>query len=168
MIYIQSIPCLEQSCDLYPKYTMFRAVLWSISKVYNVYYQSSPVIYIKSIPCLLPQQSCDLCPKYTMFITRAVLWSISKVYGKFFFSSNTLAVRTPKIILKLLLNSSHAVRDLGRVRQYPPWLLFAAFVESVGCPRYNPQKTSKQWRTRDRRFHWLWGWFPDLKIIFMM
>ena len=65
-------------------------------------------------------------------------------------------------------NSSHAVRDLGRVRQYPPWLLFAAFVESVGCPRYNPQKTRKQWRTRDRRFHWLWGWFPDLKIIFMM
>ena len=67
-----------------------------------------------------------------------------------------------------LLNSSHAVRDSGRVRQYPPWLLFAAFVESVGCPRYNPQKTRKQWRTRDRRFHWLWGWFPDLKIIFMM
>ena len=66
------------------------------------------------------------------------------------------------------LNSSHAVRDLGRVRQYPPWLLFAAFVESVGCPRYNPQKTRKQWHTRDRRFHWLWGWFPDLKIIFMM
>ena len=67
-----------------------------------------------------------------------------------------------------ILNSSHAVRDLGRVRQYPPWLLFAAFVESVGCPRYNPQKTRRQWRTRDRRFHWLWGWFPDLKIIFMM
>ena len=65
-------------------------------------------------------------------------------------------------------NSSHAVRDLGRVRQYPPWLLFAAFVDSVGYPRYNPQKTRKQWRTRDRRFHWLWGWFPDLKIIFMM
>ena len=43
-----------------------------------------------------------------------------------------------------LINSSHAVRDLGRVRQYPPWLLFAAFVESVGCPRYNPQKTRKQ------------------------
>ena len=41
-------------------------------------------------------------------------------------------------------NSSHAVRDLGRVRQYPPWLLFAAFVESVGCPRYNRQKTRKQ------------------------
>ena len=68
----------------------------------------------------------------------------------------------------MTFNSSHAVRDLGRVRQYPPWLLFAAFVESVGCPRYNPQKTRKQWRTRDRRFHWLWGWFPDLKIIFMM
>ena len=65
-------------------------------------------------------------------------------------------------------NSSHAVRDLGRVRQYPPWLLFAAFVDSMGYPRYNPQKTRKQWRTRDRRFHWLWGWFPDLKIIFML
>ena len=61
-----------------------------------------------------------------------------------------------KIKFKLFFfNSSHAVRDLGRVRQYPPWLLFAAFVESVGCPRYNPQKTRKQWRTRDRRFHWL-------------
>ena len=65
-------------------------------------------------------------------------------------------------------NSSHAVRGLSRVRQYPPWLLFATFVEFVGYPRYNPQKTRKQWRTRDRRFHWLWGWFPDLKIIFMM
>ena len=43
-----------------------------------------------------------------------------------------------------MFSSSHAVRDLGRVRQYPPWLLFAAFVESVGCPRYNPQKTRKQ------------------------
>ena len=29
-------------------------------------------------------------------------------------------------------NSSHAVRDLSRVRQYPPWLLFMAFVNSVG------------------------------------
>ena len=67
-----------------------------------------------------------------------------------------------------LVNSSHAVRDLGRVRQYPPWLLFAAFFDSVGYPRSNPQKTRKQWRTRDRRFHWLWGWFPNLKIIFMM
>ena len=66
------------------------------------------------------------------------------------------------------VNSSHAVRDLGRVRQYPPWLLLAAFVDSVGYPRYNPQKTCKQWHTRDRRFHWLWGWFPVLKIIFMM
>ena len=28
-----------------------------------------------------------------------------KAYGKFFFSSNTLAVRTPKIILKLLLKT---------------------------------------------------------------
>ena len=73
-----------------------------------------------------------------------------------------------QLFLLFLVNSSHAVRDLGRVRQYPPWLLFAAFVESVGCPRYNPQKTRKQWHTRDRRFHWLWGWFPDLKIIFMM
>ena len=66
------------------------------------------------------------------------------------------------------INSSHAVRDLGRVRQYPLWLLFAAFVDSVGYSRYNPQKTRKQWRMRDRRFHWLWGWFPNLKIIFMM
>ena len=64
--------------------------------------------------------------------------------------------------------SSHAVRDLSRVRQYPPWLLFTAFVDSVGYPRYNPQKTCKQWRTPNQRFHWLWGWFPDLKIIFMM
>ena len=29
----------------------------------------------------------------------------SVTYGKFFFSSNTLAVRTPKIILKLLLKT---------------------------------------------------------------
>ena len=70
--------------------------------------------------------------------------------------------------LLVMFNSSHAVRGLSRVRQYPPWLLFAAFVDSVGYPRYNPQKTRKQWRTRDRWFHWLWGWFPDLKIIFMM
>ena len=42
------------------------------------------------------------------------------------------------------VNSSHAVRDLGRVRQYPPWLLFTTFVDSVGYPRYNPQKTRKQ------------------------
>ena len=69
-------------------------------------------------------------------------------------------------IWTIWFNSSHAVHDLGRVRQYPPWLLFAAFVDSVGYPRYNPQKTRKQWCTRDRRFHWLWGWFPDLKIIF--
>ena len=64
---------------------------------------------------------------------------------------------------KALLNSSHAVRDLGRVRQYLPWLLFTAFVDSMGYPRYNAQKTCKQWRTRDRRFHWLWGWFPRSK-----
>ena len=25
------------------------------------------------------------------------------------------------------------------MRQYPPWLLFLAFVDSVGYPRYNPQ-----------------------------
>ena len=30
------------------------------------------------------------------------------------------------------LNPSHAVRDLSHVRQYPPWLLFTAFVDSVG------------------------------------
>ena len=46
--------------------------------------------------------------------------------------------------LPMKINSSHAVRDLGRVRQYRPWLLFTAFVDSVGYPRYNPQKTRKQ------------------------
>ena len=66
------------------------------------------------------------------------------------------------------INPSHAVRDLSRVRQYPLWLLFTAFVDSVGYPRYNPQKIRNQWCTRDQQFHWLWGWFPDLKIIFMM
>ena len=44
----------------------------------------------------------------------------------------------------ILINPSHAVRDLSRVRQYPPWLLFTAFVDSVGYSRYNPQKTRKQ------------------------
>ena len=67
---------------------------------------------------------------------------------------------------KKMFNPSHVVRDLSRVRQYPPWLLFTAFVNSMWYPRYNPQTTRKQWRTRDRRFHWLW--FSDLKIIFMM
>ena len=43
-----------------------------------------------------------------------------------------------------LVNPSHAVRDLSRVRQYPPWLLFTVFVDSVGYPRYNLQKTRKQ------------------------
>ena len=83
------------------------------------------------------------------------------------FLSIKLNFQNDKLLSKKL-NSSHAVRGLSRVRQYPPWLLFATFVEFVGYPRYNPQKTRKQWRTRDRRFHWLWGWFPDLKIIFMM
>ena len=36
------------------------------------------------------------------------------------------------------INPSHAVRDLSRVRQ------LTAFVDSVGYPRYNPQKTCKQ------------------------
>ena len=67
---------------------------------------------------------------------------------------------------KSIFNPSHAVHDLSRVRQYVPWLLFTIFVNSVGYPRYNPQKTRKQWCTRDRRFQWLWGWFPDLKIIY--
>ena len=66
------------------------------------------------------------------------------------------------------INPSYAVCDLSRVWQYPPWLLFTTFVDSVGYPRYNLQKTCKQWRMRDQQFHWLWGWFPDLKIIFMM
>ena len=30
------------------------------------------------------------------------------------------------------INPSHAVCDLSRVRQYPPWLLFTAFVDSGG------------------------------------
>ena len=42
------------------------------------------------------------------------------------------------------INPSHAVRDLSRVRQYPPWLLFTTFVDSVGYSRYNLQKTRKQ------------------------
>ena len=29
------------------------------------------------------------------------------------------------------------------MRQYPPWLLFATFVDFVGYPRYNPQKTTQ-------------------------
>ena len=48
------------------------------------------------------------------------------------------------IMHKILDNSSHAVRDLGRVRQYPPWLLFTTSVDSVGYPKYNLQKTRKQ------------------------
>ena len=55
------------------------------------------------------------------------------------------------------LNPSYAVCDLSHVRQYPPSLLFTTFVDFVGYPRYNPQKTCKQWRMRDRWFHWLWG-----------
>ena len=55
----------------------------------------------------------------------------------------------PAILLRQMgnvceVNPSHAVRDLSCVRQYPPWLLFTAFVDSVGYPRYNPQKTLKQ------------------------
>ena len=30
------------------------------------------------------------------------------------------------------------------VRDYPPWLLFTTFVDSVGYPWYNLQKTCKQ------------------------
>ena len=60
-------------------------------------------------------------------------------------------------------NPSHAHRNLSRMRQYPSWLLVTTFVDSMGYPRYNPQKTRKQWRTRDRQFHWLWGWFPKFK-----
>ena len=47
------------------------------------------------------------------------------------------------------VNPSHAVRDLCRVQQYPPWLLFTAFVDSVGYPRYNPQKTHNDTREID-------------------
>ena len=78
-------------------------------------------------------------------------------------SRSIYLVRVRNILIQNYFNSSHAVRALGRERQYPLWLLFAAFIDSVGYPRYNPQKKCKQWRTRDRRFHWLWGWFPDLK-----
>ena len=114
----------------------------------------------KIVPMLLASQSLQ------MENGRNQLNSFSVVAFLTSHASVLLTVRLSRC--KLPINSSHVVRDLGRVRQYPPWLLFAAFVESVGCPRYNPQKTRKQWRTRDRRFHWLWGWFPDLKIIFMM
>ena len=86
----------------------------------------------------------------------------------YFTSTENSGIRTSMLKAGVFPNSSHAVHDLGRVRQYPPWLLFTAFVDSLGYPRYNPQKTRKQWRTRVRWFHWLWGWFPDLKIIFMM
>ena len=72
-----------------------------------------------------------------------VVWKSSKQQSKTLLSIKQL------ILLSSTISSSHAVRDLGRVRQYPPWLLFAAFVDSVGYPRYNPQKTRKQWRTRD-------------------
>ena len=43
----------------------------------------------------------------------------------------------------LSINPSHAVWDLSHMRQYPPWLLFTTFVDSVGYPRYNQQKTCK-------------------------
>ena len=39
------------------------------------------------------------------------------------------------------INLSHVVRDLSCVRQYPLWLLFTTFVDSMGYPKYNPQKT---------------------------
>ena len=53
------------------------------------------------------------------------------------------------------VNPSHAVHNICRVRHYPPWLLFATFVVSVGYPRYNPQKTCKQLRMQGQQFHWL-------------
>ena len=36
---------------------------------------------------------------------------------------------------------SHAVRDLNRVRQYPPWLLFTAFVYSM--PKVQPAENTQ-------------------------
>ena len=61
------------------------------------------------------------------------------------------------------LNPCLAVHGICRIRHYPQWLLFAAFVISMGCPRSNLQKTSEQWCRPDWRYHWLWGWFPNLK-----
>ena len=40
-----------------------------------------------------------------LFIVTKIFHLRKMTYGKFFFSSNTLAVRTPKIILKLLLKT---------------------------------------------------------------
>ena len=38
-------------------------------------------------------------------LQKSIFWTCRVQYGKFFFSSNTLAVRTPKFILKLLLKT---------------------------------------------------------------
>ena len=65
--------------------------------------------------------------------------------GKFRLDKNDIVLFSWVLwLIALEFSSSHAVRDLGRVRQYPPWLLFAAFVDYVVYPRYNPQKTRKQ------------------------
>ena len=40
-------------------------------------------------------------------------------------------------------NPSHAVHDLSRVRQYSPWLLFTAFVNSVGVPKVQPAEDTQ-------------------------
>ena len=49
-----------------------------------------------------------------------------------------------------IVNPSHVVCDLSRMRQYPPWLLFMTFVDSVGYLRYNLQKTIMQTMTHMR------------------
>ena len=40
-------------------------------------------------------------------------------------------------------NSSHAVRDLSRVRLYPPWLLFTAFCRFRGVPKVQPAEDTQ-------------------------
>ena len=61
---------------------------------------------------------------------------------KYIYKTSSITIIFPSYYFTI--NSSHAVRGLSRVRQYPPWLLFATFVEFVGYSRYNPQKTRKQ------------------------
>ena len=70
-------------------------------------------------------------------------------YGQLFRWLSAPVLNETVFCLSWKVNSSHAVRDLGRVRQYPLWLLFTTFVDSVEYPRYNPQKTRKQWREID-------------------
>ena len=51
-------------------------------------------------------------------------------------------------ICLFILNPSHAVRDLCRVRQYPPWLLFTDFVNSWGTQATTAEDTQTMTHVR--------------------